>query len=78
MKLHFESELPYQAAAIEAVYEHVAYNSGVERDFAEALELHEAMKVYAKLPGWFKVPTPLGSYYLVEPKTTDPGKFVFP
>jgi type III restriction enzyme len=34
----------------------------VERDFAEALERNEAIKVYAKLPGWFKVPTPLGTY----------------
>ena len=26
------------------------------------LEKNVAVKVYAKLPGWFKVPTPLGSY----------------
>lgn len=45
-----------------AVYEHVVYDSDVERDFASELERNEAIKVYAKLPGWFKVPTPLGSY----------------
>ena len=45
-----------------SVYEHVVYDSTIERDFAEALERNEAIKVYAKLPGWFKVPTPLGSY----------------
>jgi len=45
-----------------SVYEHVVHDSTVERDFAEALERNEAIKVYAKLPGWFKVPTPLGSY----------------
>ena len=46
-----------------SVYEHVVYDSaGVERPFAEQLEKNEAVKVYAKLPGWFKVPTPLGSY----------------
>jgi type III restriction enzyme len=45
-----------------SVYEHVVYDSAVERDFAESLEKNEAVKVYAKLPGWFKVPTPLGSY----------------
>jgi len=45
-----------------AVYEHVVYDSDVERDFATELERNEAIKVYAKLPGWFKVPTPLGSY----------------
>ena len=45
-----------------AVYEHVVYDSDVERDFAAELERNESIKVYAKLPGWFKVPTPLGTY----------------
>ena len=46
-----------------SVYTHVVYDfSGVERSFAEDLELNEMVKVYAKLPSWFKVPTPLGSY----------------
>ncbi|WP_058440116.1 type III restriction-modification system endonuclease [Dehalogenimonas alkenigignens] len=50
-------------ASEKSVYEHVVYSSsGVERTFAEGLEKNEAVKVYAKLPGWFKVPTPLGSY----------------
>lgn len=26
------------------------------------MEKNDAIKVYAKLPGWFRVPTPLGSY----------------
>lgn len=45
-----------------SVYEHVVYDSGTEQTFAEQLEKNTAVKVYAKLPGWFKVPTPLGSY----------------
>ena len=46
-----------------SVYTHVIYDSaGIERRFAEDLEANEAVKVYAKLPGWFKVPTPLGTY----------------
>jgi type III restriction enzyme len=45
-----------------SVYQHVVYDSTIERDFAEALEKNDAIKVYAKLPGWFRVPTPLGSY----------------
>jgi len=36
--------------------------SDTERSFAEQLEKNEAIKVYAKLPGWFKIPTPLGPY----------------
>jgi len=49
-------------AATKSVHEHVVYQSGTERNFAEELEKNEAIKVYAKLPGWFKVPTPLGTY----------------
>ena len=45
-----------------SVYESVVYDSNTERDFADALEKNDAIKVYAKLPGWFKVPTPLGTY----------------
>ena len=45
-----------------SVYENVVYDSDIERSFAEQLENNEAIKVYAKLPSWFKVPTPLGSY----------------
>ncbi|MBM5810910.1 MAG: restriction endonuclease subunit R [Gammaproteobacteria bacterium] len=45
-----------------SVYEQVVYDSGTEADFADGLEKNEAVKVYAKLPGWFTVSTPLGSY----------------
>lgn len=45
-----------------SLYEHVVYDFGVEARFAEDLEKNEDVKVYAKLPGWFKIPTPLGSY----------------
>ena len=49
--------------ATKSVHEHVIYDSsGVERTFAEQMEKSEAVKVYTKLPGWFKVPTPLGTY----------------
>ena len=48
--------------ATKSVYEQVVHESGIEAGFAEDLEKNEAVKVYAKLPGWFTVPTPLGSY----------------
>jgi len=48
--------------AEKSVYEHVAIDSAVEWEFADQLEKNNAVKVYAKLPSWFKVPTPLGSY----------------
>lgn len=44
------------------VHEQVVYQSETERTFAQQLDQNEAVKVFAKLPGWFKVPTPLGSY----------------
>lgn len=49
--------------AQKSVHTHVIYDSaGVEKNFAEALEKNEAVKVYAKLQSWFKIPTPLGTY----------------
>ena len=48
--------------ANKSVHEQVIYQSGTERTFAEQLEMNEVIKVYAKLPGWFRVPTPLGPY----------------
>jgi type III restriction enzyme len=48
--------------ADKSVHEQVIYQSDTERSFAEQLEKNEAIKVYAKLPGWFRVPTPLGPY----------------
>ena len=48
--------------ANKSVYEQVVYEYGTESRFAEQLENDTAVKVYAKLPGWFTVPTPLGSY----------------
>jgi len=49
-------------AATKSVHEQVIYQSDTERAFAEDLEKNEAIKLYAKLPAWFQVPTPLGPY----------------
>ena len=54
--------LSNMVAATKSVHEKVIYQSDTERSFAEQLERNEAIKVYAKLPGWFRVPTPLGPY----------------
>ena len=43
-------------------YVYVVCDSDVERAFARELENADAVKVFAKLPGWFTIPTPLGSY----------------
>ena len=49
-------------AAKKSVYDHVVFDSKNEAAFAESLEQLAVVKVYAKLPRWFQVPTPLGSY----------------
>ncbi|MYS05813.1 DEAD/DEAH box helicase family protein [Streptomyces sp. SID6041] len=48
--------------AAKSVYEEVRYDSETERKFVEDLESASDVEVYAKLPSWFKVPTPLGAY----------------
>ena len=49
-------------ASKKSVYDHVVYDSDVEEEFAKSFELSDDIKVYAKLPSWFKIDTPLGGY----------------
>lgn len=43
-------------------YDYVIYDSNVERDMARRFEMSENVQVFTKLPSWFKIETPLGSY----------------
>lgn len=43
-------------------YNYVVYDSGVESKLAEQFEQSKNISVYAKLPDWFKIETPLGTY----------------
>jgi type III restriction enzyme len=45
-----------------SIYDAVVYDSEIEREFAEALDKREDIKLFVKLPDWFKVETPLGTY----------------
>jgi type III restriction enzyme len=45
-----------------SIYEYVEYQSDVERRFAEALDRREDIKLFVKLPDWFKIETPIGTY----------------
>ncbi|MCO5948086.1 type III restriction-modification system endonuclease [Mucilaginibacter flavidus] len=49
-------------ASTRSPYEYVVYDSGIESDLASEFERNSNVKVYAKLPGWFKIDTPLGTY----------------
>lgn len=44
------------------VYDHVSWQSEIEREFVADLEKDERVKLFIKLPGWFLVPTPVGDY----------------
>ena len=48
--------------AAKSTYDHVVYDSNIESSLAESFEKNEEVKVYTKLPAWFKIETPLGSY----------------
>jgi type III restriction enzyme len=45
-----------------SIYDYVVYDSDVEREFARKLDQREDIKLFVKLPAWFKVDTPVGSY----------------
>lgn len=49
-------------ASEKSVFEYVIYDSLNEESFAKSFENNPGVKLYAKLPGWFKIPTPLGTY----------------
>lgn len=43
-------------------YDYVIYDSETERSMAQRLESSDNVKVFTKLPAWFKIDTPLGAY----------------
>lgn len=44
------------------IYDFVEFDSKVEREFAEDLDNHQNVKLFIKLPSWFKIDTPIGAY----------------
>lgn len=45
-----------------SVYDYILWESGVEKRFAEGLEGLKNIKYFIKLPGWFRIETPVGTY----------------
>ncbi len=45
-----------------SIYDAIEYQSETERQFAKILDGREDIKLFVKLPPWFKVQTPLGTY----------------
>lgn len=58
LKDYFEQCLAVQ----KSVFNTVIYDSEVERRFAEELDKREDIKLFVKLPAFFKVETPIGTY----------------
>ena len=57
-----ESWLDCLVPATRSIYDHIVYDSEVERKFVEGLEERPNIKLYVKLPAFFTVPTPIGTY----------------
>lgn len=45
-----------------SIFTHTVYDSTIEENFAKAFNENENVKLFTKLPSWFKINTPLGSY----------------
>ncbi|WP_066638623.1 restriction endonuclease [Desulfolucanica intricata] len=45
-----------------SIYDAIEFDSDVEADFARELDSRTDIKLFIKLPRWFKVDTPLGTY----------------
>lgn len=45
-----------------ALFDAIVYDSEVERQFARDLDHNESVKLFVKLPSWFKIDTPIGTY----------------
>ena len=44
------------------LFDSIEYDSEVERQFAQALDTNEYIRLFVKLPKWFKIDTPFGPY----------------
>lgn len=58
----FSSWEEYLIPAEHSLFEQVAFDSGIEKAFAEELNHRDDIRMFVKLPGWFTVPTPVGEY----------------
>ena len=45
-----------------SLYEYVVYDSQVEREFARRLDQRDDIRLFVKLPTWFTIDTPVGTY----------------
>ena len=51
-----------EARSENCLHNYVKYDSGIESKFAKSLMNDEEIKLFAKIPDWFKINTPVGTY----------------
>ncbi len=44
------------------LFDYIEFDSDVEKQFAQDLDNNERVKLFVKLPNWFKIDTPIGPY----------------
>lgn len=49
-------------AVKKSIYDYIEFDSEIERIFAAALDSREDVKCFIKLPSWYLIDTPIGSY----------------
>lgn len=59
---HIKSYIDKLVPVGKSIYDYVEYDSDMEREIAGALDERGEIKLFIKLPGWFKVETPVGTY----------------
>lgn len=45
-----------------SIFNYVKYDSEIEKAYVEDLDSHEKIKLFLKLPSWFVISTPIGTY----------------
>jgi len=58
----YEDNLVPLSEPSKGIYDYIQTDSDTEKEFAEILEAREDIKLFIKLPFWFKIDTPIGTY----------------
>ena len=65
MEFFLNESLYYERNLVDvkkSIYDRIPFDSGIERDFAIALDARDDVELFVKLPDWYKIKTPVGGY----------------
>ena len=60
--VRYLSNLYHVQSREKSIFDAIEYESEVEKRFARDLDYNDNVKVFVKLPGWFRIDTPIGPY----------------